>query len=172
MRIATLIFFVAACLAMAAPAAAASYQINLPTKIEDAGSPIHITLCLAGRNNDIGNGGYNVNFVNTAPKAATAIEFVFRMRDAFDKVLGYQPAMRQGTFAPNVQQGHDLYLSTAGAGGAWDAPLIEDGTAEVDCAVGRVRFVDGSEWESQDWVKEQQSAAVGDVYLLDVLGQP
>ena len=105
MRIATLIFFVAACLAMAAPAAAASYQINLPTKIEDAGSPIHITLCLAGRNNDIGNGGYNVNFVNTAPKAATAIEFVFRMRDAFDKVLGYQPAMRQGTFAPNVQQG-------------------------------------------------------------------
>jgi hypothetical protein len=25
------------------------------------------------------------------------------MRDAFDKVLAYQPAMRQGTFAPNVQ---------------------------------------------------------------------
>jgi hypothetical protein len=172
MRITTPIFCIAACLALAAPATAASYQINLPTKIEDAGSPIHITLCLAGRNNDIGNGGYNVNFVNTAPKAATVIEFLFRLRDAFDKVLAYQPAMRQGTFAPTVQQGHQYYASTAGAGGAWDAPLIWDGTAEVDCTVGRVRFVDGSEWESQDWVKEQQSTQSGDAALLDVLDQP
>jgi hypothetical protein len=153
---------------MAAPGAAASPQINLPTKIDDAGSPIHITQCLAGRNNDIGNGAYNVNFINTAPKTATVIEFVFRMRDGFDKILAYQPAMRQGTFAPSVQQGRQYYASGAGAGGAWDADLIWPGSAEVDCMIGRVRFADGSDWENPDWLKEEHSTDL----IIPVLDQP
>ena len=171
MRIAiTLIFCVAACLAMAMPATAETTQIALPTNIDDAGSPIHITKCLAGRNNDIGNGGYNVNFVNTAPQTATVIAFVFRLRDAFDNVLAYQPAMRLGTFAPNVQQGRQNYASTAGAGGAWDAASIWPGTAEVDCMVIRVRFADGTDWKNPYFVHLAQERP--GPMVLQVLDQP
>lgn len=161
-------FWTAPCIAPVAPAVAGNDLMNMPTKIDDAASPIHITQCLASRNNEIGNGAYKVNFVNIAPKAATAIEFVFRMRDAFDKIVAYQPAMRQGTFAPNVQQGRQCYADPAGAGGAWDADLLWPGTAEVDCTVGRIRFADGSDWENQDWLTEERSTDP----IIPVLGQP
>jgi hypothetical protein len=53
LRSLAIVLCAAACLAAGASAIAGGL-INMPTKIDNTGSPIQITQCLAGRNNDIG----------------------------------------------------------------------------------------------------------------------
>jgi hypothetical protein len=144
----------AVCLAAAAVALPllASADSALEVRVLDqTAAPIEITRCWAQlKDSNVGNIDYYlqgaVAFRNVSDKTARAIEFAFGQYDVFGAPLGISTGTLEGTYSPGVDINPRSNSITGQPLAQWSWLNLHGTTRIVQCAVSRVLFADGTQW--------------------------
>jgi hypothetical protein len=137
--------------AMTAPASAQNKDLA-STIVPQAAAPIGIDSCHAYLRD---TGAYideDVDFTSHAPKAVTAIRFLFRYFDPFGRDVGAQYGTITGTFKSD----------TPVKGSGWQSANTWPAVAAVRCSVDDVKFEDATTWQGTAQTAAQPTPPAND----------